>query len=59
MPAGARGHYKIQCNARWNKIYYYCINFHNFFFIKLRKMSWIQIVMLEYVVTTSTGTFGS
>ena len=63
MPAGARGHYKSQCNARWHKIEVFSLTTASIFmktiFKKLRKISWIQIFMLEYVVTTSTGTFGS
>ena len=30
VPTGARGHYKIQCNARWQKKCYFSLNMTDF-----------------------------
>ena len=49
MPSGIKFRFSHELLHQFSSIY----------FKKLRKMSWIQIFMLEYVVTTSTGTYGS
>ena len=62
MPAGPEGIIKFSVMPSGKNpslIKDQCSDFHDFFFQMIRKMSWIQIYMMKYVVTTSTDTFGS
>ena len=62
MPAGPEGIIKFSVmpsGKNLSLIKDKCSDFHDFFSQMIRKMSWIQIFMIKYVVTTSTHTFGS
>ena len=48
MPAGARGHYKIQCNVRWHEKCYFSSNLTDFnkLFLKIDKKIESESILL-------------